>query len=222
MNIYYKSDLKKAYLILEGGESQREDYQVTMLQENQIPGLLHTDVRFVDNCMNFQYEVSGYTSLMALHEKAKLSYKEILHIVKELLHTIQNLQNYMLDVNHLLLDPEFIFCKKDTFAFCYYPVCTEEVQRSFRQLAEYFVREVDYQDEKGAHLAYTLHKETMANHYSIEEILEKFTEEDPEPVLDYVECMEETDLEENMIAEKVDMWDTIRKLLDRRKKNKCL
>lgn len=222
MNTYYKSDLKKSYLILEGGEAQREDYQVVMLRENQIPGLLNTDIRFVDNRMNFHYEISGYTSLLALHEKAKLSYEEILQIVRALLCTVQNLQNYMLDVNHLLLDPEFIFCKKDSMAFCYYPVCTEEIPYSFRKLAEYFVREVDYQDEKGAHLAYTLHRETMEKHYSIEEILEKFTEEETEPVLDYVECMEETDLEDSMIAEKADMWDTIRRLLDRKKKNKSL
>ena len=49
MKACYKNDLKKAYLILEGVESEAEDYQIYMLKENTIPGLLKTDIRYVDN-----------------------------------------------------------------------------------------------------------------------------------------------------------------------------
>ena len=50
MKACYKNDLKKAYLILEGVESEAEDYQIYMLKENTIPGLLKTDIRYVDLC----------------------------------------------------------------------------------------------------------------------------------------------------------------------------
>ena len=35
MKACYKNDLKKAYLILEGVESEAEDYQIYMLKENR-------------------------------------------------------------------------------------------------------------------------------------------------------------------------------------------
>ena len=45
--MYYKNDLKSAYLILEGEEGEEEDYQVAMMQENEIPGLLKAQTRFL-------------------------------------------------------------------------------------------------------------------------------------------------------------------------------
>ena len=36
-------------MILEGEEGEKEDYQVVMLKENDIPGILKLDVRYLDN-----------------------------------------------------------------------------------------------------------------------------------------------------------------------------
>ena len=77
MKACYKNDLKKAYLILEGVESEAEDYQIYMLKENTIPGLLKTDIRYVDNISQYYYDISGKVSLKAIHEKANLSYEEM-------------------------------------------------------------------------------------------------------------------------------------------------
>lgn len=45
MKAYYKNNLKRAYLVLEGEENEEEDFQTTMLQENEIPGLLKTSAK---------------------------------------------------------------------------------------------------------------------------------------------------------------------------------
>jgi hypothetical protein len=65
--MYYKNDLKSAYLILEGEEGEEEDYQVAMMQENEIPGLLKAQTRFLDNCIHYYYDISGKTSFGLLH-----------------------------------------------------------------------------------------------------------------------------------------------------------
>lgn len=218
MNTYYKSDLKKSYLILEGKETQQEDYEVTMLRENRIPSILETDIRIVDNCMYYHYNISGCTSLQALHEKAKLSYEEIKQVVDGIVKAIQSLQSYMLDANALLLDPEYIFCRNGEVLFCYYPENRQSITTTFHELTEYFVREADYKDEEGVHLAYTLHKETMERYYSIEAILQQFTKEEPEQIVSYQERIEQK-IEENMIEDRIDMWEPIRRLLERKKRN---
>ena len=86
-------------------------------------------------------------------------------------------------------------------------------------MTEFFVREVDYKDEEGVRLAYTLHKSTMEENYTIEQILEEFERESLDiKVIDYTERREESNYENIMIADKTEFWEPIRRLLDRRKK----
>ena len=141
MKTYYKNDLKKAYLVLEGAEGEQEDYQIVMLRENDIEGILKTDVRYVDNQSHYQYDISGKTSFKTFHERINLSYDVMKNLVASLLQTIQTIRKYMLDANCILLEPEFIFCDQEKFYFCYYPPCQTDAKAAFHQLTEFFVRE---------------------------------------------------------------------------------
>lgn len=216
MKTFYKNDLKRAFLILETEEGEKEDYQIVMLQENDIEGLLKTDVRYVDNRSDYYYDISGKTSFKALHEKIHLNCDEMKNLVNDLLQTMRNVHRYMLDGANILLDPEYIFCEKDKYYFCYYPSSEQDIKKEFHSLTEFFVREVNYNDEEGVHLAYTLHKSTMEDNYSIEEIMQQFSPQEEEvEIVDYVEQMEEINIEDNIIEEKFDMWEPVRRLLDR-------
>ena len=126
----------------------------------------------------------------------------------------------MLPAEHLLLDPEYIFYEKGNYYFCFYPPDEEALKDKFHKLTEYFVREVDYKDEEGVHLAYTLHKSTMEENYTIEQILEEFEKENLDiQIIDYTENVETPSYENIMIADKMEFWEPIRRLLDRRKKH---
>lgn len=222
MKTYYKNDLKQAYLILEGNKGEKDDYQVVMLRENEIPGILKTEVRYVDNQSHYYYDISGKTSFKTLYEKVQLSCDDMKRLVSDLLQAIRNLQKYMLDGNCILLEPEYIFCDRESFFFCYYPFSGQEAKEEFHKLTEFFVREVNYKDEEGVHFAYTLHKSTMEENYSIEQIMKRLepkVEEDSQ-VMDYIERMENQVIEENLIEEKNNMWEPVRRLLERTKRRR--
>ncbi|MBQ4559206.1 MAG: hypothetical protein IJA54_02620 [Tyzzerella sp.] len=225
MKTYYKNDLKRAYMILEGEIGDREDYQMIMLKENEIPGILNMDVHYVDNLSQYYYDISGKTSFKTLHEKINLTLDDMQRLVNDLLHAIQILKKYMLDGKCILLEPEYIFCEKERYYFCYYPSCSFDIRKEFHRLTEFFVREVNYKDEEGVHFAYTLHKATMEENYSIEEIMKQFVSEEKEeieeiPIVPYTERIESMALEESMIEERDSMWDSVRKFLERSKKRK--
>lgn len=227
MKTYYKNDLKKAYLILEGGQEEQEDYQIVMLRENEIGGILKTEVRYVDNQSHYHYDITGKTSFKALHEKVNLSWGDMKRLVEDLLQTIQKLRKYMLDANCILLDPEFIFCSQEHFYFCYYPPYKDDVKVAFHHLTEFFVQEVDYKDEEGVRFAYSMHKMTMEENYSIEEIMNKLVPQELEeeieiqaPVVDYTQRMEVAAMEGSRVEEKNDLWEPVRKLLERAKKRR--
>lgn len=220
MNIYYINNLKSAYQVVEGEEQEQEDYQVAMLRENKIPGLLPMHVRYVDNRSNYYYDISGLQSLKAKYEKEKLRQADIQKLVKDLLLTMEEAKNYMLDGEKILLDPSYIYCEREQYYFTYYPSCNLDIKEEFHKLTEFFVREVDYQDREGVHLAYTLHKSTMEEHYSIQKIMENLENEEAVPKVHYVERMEQQAQEPLVVSEKPDMWEPVKRLLDRKKKEK--
>ena len=220
MKTFYRNNLKQAYLILESEVEETEDYQLAMLRENRISGILDTSLRYVDGATQYYYDISGKTSFQALHEKSPLVYGDIRGVSEALVQTVRELQRYMLPPERLLLDPEYIFCEKGSYYFCFYPPDENVLKDKFHKLTEYFVREVDYKDEEGVRLAYTFHKATMEENYTIEQILEEFERENLDiKIIDYSERTEEPSYQNMMIADKTEFWEPIRRLLDRRKKN---
>lgn len=218
MKTCYKNNLKEAYLILEAEGEDAEDYQLAMLRENEIPGVLKMSVRYVDGNSQYYYDISGKSSFKVMYELADLKYEDIRRLIEALLQVIKELQKYMLSESCIMLEPEYIFYDKESYFFCYYPPCKEELTERFHKLTEFFVREVDYKDEEGVHLSYMLHKSTMEEHYSLEQILEEFEKEEEQVVVDYTEKMENPNIEDVLIAEKTEMWEPVRKFLERRKR----
>jgi len=219
VNAYFKNDLKQAQLVLEG-EDLKEDFEVFMLQENEIPGLLKTTIKHIDGKSHYQYDISGKTSLQIRYEKMKLSGDDIRALVNSLIQLLKEISKYMLDAKGILLSPEYIFCEGDRFFFCYYPPCHLDLKEEFHRLTEFLVREVDYRDKEGIHLAYTLHKSSMDENYSIERIMDKMLEEETDSPACYETVMEEKGEDNNRIAEKKELWEPVKKLLERRKKEK--
>lgn len=220
MNVYYKNNLKAAYLVIEGEEQGNEDYQIAMLQENKISGLIPMHVRYVDNRSDYFYNISGMQSLKDKYEKEKLVFSDMKRMIHSLLNTMQEAKKFMLDGEKILLEPEYIFFEKEKFFFSYYPSCEQNLKEEFHKLTEFFVREVDYKDKEGVHLAYTLHKATMEEHYSIEKIMEELGEEVELPRVHYVERMEKPEEDNLAVAEKPEFWEPVKRLLERKKKEK--
>lgn len=220
MKSYYKNNLKQAELILTGEENEEEDFQSMMLQENEIPGLLKTKVRYIDNISHYHYDISGKMALAARYEKEKLRQDDIKRLIRQLLSTIKGIQKYMLEGRGILLDPHYIYCEKQQYLFCYYPPNHVEMKDEFHKLTEFFVKEVDYRDKEGVYLAYTLHKATMEEHYSIERIMEEIVQEKEEPIVNYQERIEEQAEKTPAVAERNEFWEPVKSLLDRKKREK--
>lgn len=216
MKVYYKNDLNKAYLVLEEA-CTIEDYQAIMLRENEIPGVLKTEIRSFDEYRQYLYDISGKQSLRQLYAREKLGYEEIKNLIESLMYTLQTVKKYMLDGKGILLQPEFVFGEKGVFYYCYYPNNQKDLAEAFHELTEFLVKEVDYRDERGVHLAYVMHKATMEEHYSVERIMEEFLEERVEvEEVSYDFCEEESPKEPFVVNEKKEAWHAVKKLFKNR------
>lgn len=219
MKTYTENDLKQTVLTLEEEDGLSEDFQLFMLQQNEIPGFLKTRITSIDGKRFYHYDVSGKISLQTRYEKTKLRGEDIRRLIYAILQAVREVKNFMLDSEGILLDPEHIFCEEEAFFFCYYPTQQRKLTEEFHRLTEYFVREVDYKDQEGIHLAYTFHKSSMEENYSIEKIMDKIEEE---AVLQpgYEELPEAGLDESAAIAEKNEFWEPVKRWFGKRKKEK--
>lgn len=220
MKTYYQTDLNKTYFIIEGEDYLAEDYQMQILKENQLPGIVDVEVRCIDNTQKYYYDISGKTCLQQIFERKKPGYEEIKQLMESLLCVMQTLKKYMISSEGLLLGPETIFCERGKFYFCFCTAKKEGLSERFHQLTEFLVREVDYRDEKGVHLAYVMHKATMEDNYSLEQIMQEFRQEIMQEIVQeeprevsYQSSVPPQD--EDIVAERKDWWEAVRRFLEK-------
>ena len=157
-----------------------EDYQMRMLQVNEIEGILPVKGRGIDGASFYDYNVSGKVSMQAMYERTKISGEDLRLFLRQLLAVIREIENYLLNIHCILLEPEFIFYEDNRFYFCYYPQAKQELWSEIHKLTEYFVKQADYEDKESVRIVFILHKETMVENYSLEKIVKECMEEKKE------------------------------------------
>lgn len=174
MRIEYETSLNYANLHIFIEQPYEEDYQIQMLRQNEIEGILSVEGCEIEGKSRYTYEISGCTSMQKIYEKNGIKKEELKEFIKVLLDTIEQIQRYMLEPNNLVLQPECIFRKNGKWHFCYLPGETSKMKDAFHQLSEYFVRSVDYKDTDSILLAYELHKASFQEHYSLRQVIEEY------------------------------------------------
>lgn len=192
MKVRINSEINYRELIVEDIGEYKEDYQIPMIRENPIKGLLKVAGRGIDDRSQYLYDITGYESMEQRFEKMCMDREILEAFLKQFLHLVVELKRHMLDINKLLLEPAYIFYKEEQYYFCYYPANQKQVTETFHELTEYFVKTIDYGNIESVILACGLHKETMGEAYHIETLLEKKVEPS-------WECLEESygDIEED-------------------------
>lgn len=176
----YETNLNRASLHIYTEGTQEDDYQLPMLQRNQITGLLSVEECEMEGKHRYTYDIRGQTAMKTMYEKEPLRRDAILQFVTDLLELTDRLQKYMLETDCLLLDPEYIFCKEGKWYFCYLPTNQQAMKQSFHKLTEYFVKKLDYSDTEGIFLTYELHKATLHEHYDLTQIMQEYAEHEKE------------------------------------------
>lgn len=180
LKIGYRRDMHASYFLVEADQFYRMDYQMKMLMNNRIDGLLQVKGRGVNGKSRYEYEIQGKHSLEYLSRKGPITYEMIMGMIQDLLAVMENMKEYLLSPNQLLMDPRCIFHEKGHYYFCYYPANEQGINESFHELTEFFVRETDYQDRSGIYVAYALHKMTISENYQICQVIEEILENEEE------------------------------------------
>lgn len=170
------AELNGSELMLQSEDPYEENYQLKMIRENPIPGLLKVTACHKDSYGQYLYSISGLTTLEKKFEKTPCHKEDIQKFLSQLMELIEQLNNYLLDLNYIILDPKYIFVKEEKYFFCYYPKLNKEIIEGFHELSEYWIKVIDYEDYGSVAYACGIHKKTMEECYDLENLIEIYTE----------------------------------------------
>lgn len=200
MKIVYETSLNHANMHIFLNENYEDDYQLAMIRQNKIQGILAVEGCEIEGETRYTYEISGYTSMQKIYEKRGMKKEELLNFVNALLDIIERIQNFMLEPNNLVLNPECIYQKEGEWYLSYLPGNPIEMNKAFHYLSEYFVKTVDYEDTDAILLAYELHKASFQEHYSLRQILTEYEKRGKERDVELEELRKKQKLHENIFS----------------------
>ena len=178
MDIRYKRDLNSNYMILTDTEKYEKTYEIRMITENRIYGFLPCVEQKQEKQTEYFYEITGRQSMELLYERRKLSYRQLVDLLKDLLRILDASAEYLLNTDHLVLSPEYLYLdtKTERVYVCYYPGYEKTIRDSFLELSEYLMGKLDKSDRKGVEFGYDLYQHALEPNFSLAEIMKNYME----------------------------------------------
>lgn len=173
----YERDLSHNYMILrEEVPSYQEDYQLYMLAENKIPGLLECRFKSLNGRLQLDYEITSRQPLGIAYERKPMGYEELRRMLEDLQSLMEEMKKYLLDPNHLILEPEYMYVNVDTarLSLCYCPFYEQNIRQAFYNFSEYLLGKLHKQDKEAIAMGYELYKLAGEENSSVEEILKRY------------------------------------------------
>lgn len=148
--ICFENDSTSNYLVLKPGSQKRLlGYQVQMLLNNSISGLLEFHVNYIGDNVNFFYDVTSKCSLVSFMSRKRFTRYDFLKTMLVIINSICNIKNFLLNDNNLLLDETNIYVDLENMRlyFIYMPVadCKNDFQLFFINM---IVKLINFQDEE--------------------------------------------------------------------------
>lgn len=173
MNITYIKNLSRSFMVIKDAEFEYENFELLMLLNNKIPGLLEVQIIIGDGKMEYWYDITGMTALDTLLDLHQLDEKRIRRITENLYDMNMKLDEYLLDGANICYLPEVIYFDRteEKYRFCYLPGSKETGNTGIQVLTEYMLTKIDHGDQNAVKIGYALYDKSTQECCSAEELL---------------------------------------------------
>ncbi len=163
---------EKGFLVVEEASDRSDAFDVKMLLNNQISGLLPLQIQYIDNQCIYRYMTGEKISLAGLLSHRKLQFKEAYQLWKDIFHSCSICGEYLLQPEHLQLYPEYIYWSAQTksFSICYFPGREENLEVQVKRLCEFLLKVTDHQDRLGRKFIYDWYDRLMGRGFYLSEL----------------------------------------------------
>ncbi len=169
LKVEYRREWGKYYLIV---ESNGEDYQVRMLRNNQIPGLLAAEQREWNNQSYCYFDITDCISLKERFKKTAPGVEEIRDLLRKIELYSRELEKYLLDRNDFLLGLEYIYYSRDDLpGFVCLPGYQVRQEEQLCRMLEEIMECMDYRNREAVSLIYMLYSRSRQEDCTVTQLL---------------------------------------------------
>ncbi|MBO5486307.1 MAG: hypothetical protein J5988_05175, partial [Eubacterium sp.] len=204
MEVEYKREMNRNYMVVEPNLGHNEKYAVRMLSGNKIPGLLPFHDKYVNGEMRYYYDITSKQPLDRILEHRTMSGQEIRTFIGDLVLVLKQMERFLLDEGQLCFDEKMIYIEPESFrvSFCLIPGKYGVFATEFCELAQYLLDHVSHNDGDAVVLAFSVFKESRKMNFGIEDIERCLQSKEPEKEIAIRPAKElEKDLEEDLPIE---------------------
>ncbi|MCR5210179.1 MAG: FHA domain-containing protein [Lachnospiraceae bacterium] len=168
----FKRTATRNYIAVEKAEGYRDDYQITMIMENNIKGLLKMENRQTDGREYLYYDISSLQPLIRMYEHKGLSGMDIRSTVRNIVNALKEADEYMLEMSHIVLSPSCIYTDPDdrSIHMMFYPYDEDKEMKGMMELAEFFLERIERSDPDAAVFAYNFYKTVRKENYVLADL----------------------------------------------------
>lgn len=151
---------------------EEKRYQYCIVSRGGIKGLLECSLHYFNDNAYLYYDITSMQNLSQLFRKKKIDREWIQDFIGYMKQTYQEIGRFLLDEEDLIWFPETVYqdISKRQFHTIYYPYYKGE--NGFRQLLEFIVEHIDYEDNQMVDFIYQLYENysQFGNVYLMEQI----------------------------------------------------
>lgn len=105
-------------------EEEVISYQLEMITNNHVPGLMKSEVIRVDGEIKLSFDITSLIPMKKFFERREIRRDDFLHILKQIIALLEVLEEYLLDSGGVVFDSQFIFLNPQDLhmEFAYYPI----------------------------------------------------------------------------------------------------
>ncbi len=107
--IYKNSAGRNLMVYVFSNEAELFNYQLEMLANNSIDGLLKSEVVRINGEIHLQFDITSLVPIKKLFERKKFSRNDFLHVIRQTIELIEVMEKYLLDSGGIVFDSAYIF-----------------------------------------------------------------------------------------------------------------
>ncbi len=157
------NETEHRYLSMSSDFRLRENFELRMLEENRIEGLLRLSVCDDNGLLRLNYDITGMEPLSEFTAARKLKSADIRQLILTLRHVVSGIAPYLLSSSGILLTPETVYISPFSGAPCflYLPGRKDTFSEALSDFLQTLLACTDHDDCASVVLAYRLYKESL-------------------------------------------------------------
>jgi hypothetical protein len=160
-------------MIVESNHNLGEIYEIEMLANNHIAGLLPMEMSVSDGITRYWFNITGKQSLSDFLERQWVTYELLSTILYSLEHLAIDLHKYMLEEQKIWIKENYIYFDFDgeKMYVVYLPGKQGDFIQELHELMEFLLQKLNHSDKMAVAMGYEMYQLTMQNGITIAKIV---------------------------------------------------